>query len=1117
MTRKNQASKNHGDMPECPASRLGSLLQVRPGEGRLVTLLLLNGCLVGSARIFTRTSAYALFLTEFDAQALPYVYVGMGLVVALLSFLYLKLSERLPLSRLLLANTGFLLVMLLGFRLGLGLSSAPWLTFALPIYYETLFALTNLAFWNLAGRLFTVRQGKRLFGLVTAGEQAAVVLGGLLVPMLVGRIGTANLLVVAAISIGGVLVLLLFMSRLYAAPLAAPLEITQEADSPSSSRMVRNRYVLLIIALFAASMVSYFVLDNAFYVQAERQYASEQQLASFIGIFFGIAGLLGLLCRTFFTAQLLGRYGVRVALLFQPVLLMLIAVPATLAGGAGLLLVLFWLVASMKLCSAVLTDSIDLPALNITYQPLPAHERVQVQTLTEGIVYALAISAAGITLSISTRLLPAGSIGLVLVLMAILLAWIALASLLGREYPKRLLGAMRRRHLGPTDVRIDDGDTIAVLQRELLSSHPGAVLYAMDTLEAVKPEALIPALPILLDHPIPEVRQEVLQRIERLGLTGALPAIRQRVDEEPLPAVRGFAVRTLAVLGQAEAFDEMAAFLEDPDPHLRQGALVGLLKSGIEGPAEARQVLGQMAGSAIPSERALAARVLGEVGLASLYELLLPLLEDGDPEVERAALWAAAQVQTPRLWPMVLDKLGTPTLVRAAASALVAAGPPVLFELRAAFAQPGQSPAIQARLVEIAGRMGGESVIPWLADQLSHPDAVIRSHVVRALHRCEYRAVAEEAARVQGQIKAEVARSAETWAIRVDLGKAEVVQLLQEALRETLDQDRERVLYLLSFLCDRRAVLQARDNLAHPSAEKQAYAREVIDLLAPQAVKGMIVPLLSDQPETQKLHQVRGIFPQPQRDRWQRLQEIVAGPSARHGAWPQACALYAVGSLGRNELADTIVAALSAPDLLVREMAIWALARLDRAAYRSQIGAMIRDPSPRVARFAGQWSTEGHQEESMLSTVEKVLALKKVDVFDETPDETLAAVAGLLEEVAWSAGEIVFEKGDLGDCMYLVYEGEVRVHDGEHTLNHLTDGDVFGEMALLDAEPRMASVTAVQDTLLLRLAQDSFFELMDDRPEVARGIIRVLSQRLRARARELAELRAQLEGEAISP
>ena len=74
-------------------------------------------------------------------------------------------------------------------------------------------------------------------------------------------------------------------------------------------------------------------------------------------------------------------------------LLIAIGVPAAMAGGMDLVIVLFGLIASMKLISAVLTDSVDLPALNITYQPLPTAQRVQVQTLTEGIVYSLAIGA----------------------------------------------------------------------------------------------------------------------------------------------------------------------------------------------------------------------------------------------------------------------------------------------------------------------------------------------------------------------------------------------------------------------------------------------------------------------------------------------------------------------------------------------------------------------------------------------------------------------------------------------------------------------------------------------------------------------------------------------------
>ena len=145
----------------------------------------------------------------------------------------------------------------------------------------------------------------------------------------------------------------------------------------------------------------------------------------------------------------------------------------------------------------------------------------------------------------------------------------------------------------------------------------------------------------------------------------------------------------------------------------------------------------------------------------------------------------------------------------------------------------------------------------------------------------------------------------------------------------------------------------------------------------------------------------------------------------------------------------------------------------------------------------------------MLSRIEKMLILKTVGIFVETPDDVLAEVAALLDEVEVPAGAAIFQQGDAGTSMYIIVDGEVRVHDGAHTLNHLSARDVFGEMALLDPEPRSASITAVADTHLLRLDQEPFYELMDEHNQVARGIIRMLTRHLRARVRDLAAARAQ--------
>ena len=139
------------------------------------------------------------------------------------------------------------------------------------------------------------------------------------------------------------------------------------------------------------------------------------------------------------------------------------------------------------------------------------------------------------------------------------------------------------------------------------------------------------------------------------------------------------------------------------------------------------------------------------------------------------------------------------------------------------------------------------------------------------------------------------------------------------------------------------------------------------------------------------------------------------------------------------------------------------------------------------------------------STAERLAILRSVAIFTETPDESLADAADLLEEVEFKTGQTIFEKGDPGDCMYIIVKGVVKVHDGELILNYLRKWDVFGEMAVLDPEPRSATVTAVEDTSLLRLGQADLYELMNKRTGISRGIIQILSQRLRARMRDMVE------------
>ena len=147
----------------------------------------------------------------------------------------------------------------------------------------------------------------------------------------------------------------------------------------------------------------------------------------------------------------------------------------------------------------------------------------------------------------------------------------------------------------------------------------------------------------------------------------------------------------------------------------------------------------------------------------------------------------------------------------------------------------------------------------------------------------------------------------------------------------------------------------------------------------------------------------------------------------------------------------------------------------------------------------------------MLLTIEKVLVLKSVSISSTTPEDILVDVTTVLDEVEVKAGESILTKGDMGNSMYIVVEGQVRVHDGERTLNFLGAREVFGEMAVLDSAPRVASVTATEDTQLLRLDQAPFYELMENRIEIVRGILQVFSGYVRDRVQDVAALDAQLQ------
>lgn len=142
--------------------------------------------------------------------------------------------------------------------------------------------------------------------------------------------------------------------------------------------------------------------------------------------------------------------------------------------------------------------------------------------------------------------------------------------------------------------------------------------------------------------------------------------------------------------------------------------------------------------------------------------------------------------------------------------------------------------------------------------------------------------------------------------------------------------------------------------------------------------------------------------------------------------------------------------------------------------------------------------------------LERVLLLAKVPLFAYLRTDQLSRLAPLLEPVAWAKGERVFDMGDMGLELYILTSGHVGISvDPDPTrqvfVNELRAGECLGEMALIDNEPRSATAHVLEDTQALALDKDRLHGLLMSYPELGIGMLRALSQRLRAVSSRLAK------------
>ncbi len=123
--------------------------------------------------------------------------------------------------------------------------------------------------------------------------------------------------------------------------------------------------------------------------------------------------------------------------------------------------------------------------------------------------------------------------------------------------------------------------------------------------------------------------------------------------------------------------------------------------------------------------------------------------------------------------------------------------------------------------------------------------------------------------------------------------------------------------------------------------------------------------------------------------------------------------------------------------------------------------------------------------------------LQRVPLFSGFDEDELGRVAEISKIVEVPEGTVITRVGDAGDSFFVIIDGMAAVRTPVGSGNQLGPGDFFGEMSLLDGEPRSATIVAASDLRLLSVDRSHFWQLLDANPELIRRILTVLSRRVR--------------------
>jgi hypothetical protein len=205
---------------------VGRVVSLRQGDGAIALLMFAYSFLAMASYNILKPLTRSKFISDLGSDNLPYVLLASAVVIGLLMHWYTTAARRLARRHVIPATQAAIMVLLVVFSLLLR-TSAEWVTVAFYLFGQILGVLLISQFWTLANDVYDARQAKRLFGFIGAGASLGGAAGAALVTIIVDRVGTPDLLLMSAVTLGGCLAIVVTIDRRH--PISTGPQVADEA------------------------------------------------------------------------------------------------------------------------------------------------------------------------------------------------------------------------------------------------------------------------------------------------------------------------------------------------------------------------------------------------------------------------------------------------------------------------------------------------------------------------------------------------------------------------------------------------------------------------------------------------------------------------------------------------------------------------------------------------------------------------------------------------------------------------------------------------------------------------------------------------------------------------